>query len=905
MVTEIEKTEEIKNTGIQRKAEIEEQQKAKQQQAHELQKLIYEQIVPLRKDQENLEESMTQQKTLQNTIRTKLDQTNTELEELYKQIKGSESQITKSEGYLVQYSDWKQRLGQWSLIESEYTKLLDLKDKEQIAVAGLTGTQKEIEAREAELEKKRTYQARHLDKQNQVLNQQQALKQDEQKSLDGQTLDELNSAIKRTNKEVQCLLELSKTQKEWKANGTKQVEYQQRLKHLDEQQVKDHEKLTQLQTEIECTQERIRDKKHILEQQKTILKLEAQRHLLVEGEPCPLCGSEHHPWADQTPPTKLVEAEQAVSTAEQQLKDKQNTQIELRDRIAHCLAATEESNRSLDEFKAQEKEQLKTFEICQRELNETYGIEDDQKVEGILEEAQSKLSDLEVRSEHIHSLRSQLVQLDQQLSEETKALKTLQEQIHALEIELTKTKAQLDSEKSSLKQTQTEFSKHDDSLSRLTGLSFSLLPREQWLEAFEKLKQQKHDYESTLKHLEDLQEKWKEDQKQLALLKERHTHQTYEFQSSEQTIKQLQQGIDQIKGQYSALWSNQQSPEDQLQQLNIQLEKCKQAAEKTNQILQQQEQLHNQLIGNQRTLNSQLAGLQKAVEESQVAMNVALEQQGFKDLEQWQSSRLGDNELDELEKQKERLELATQDIKTRLQDRQNSYAELTPDLPENQTLEDARQGLSEIKQRREELIREETSISNQIEQDDSNRKQNDDLLTKLALVGKAHHELELLNDLIGSADGKKFRTFAQGITLDNLLYLANLRLQHLHGRYRIERQNQTGLALQVIDRWQGDETRETSTLSGGESFLVSLALALGLSDLVSEKPMESLFLDEGFGTLDADTLEVALSALEQLNASGRMIGVISHLEALRDRIPVQIRTQMAHGVGESRLVIPK
>ena len=105
-------------------------------------------------------------------------------------------------------------------------------------------------------------------------------------------------------------------------------------------------------------------------------------------------------------------------------------------------------------------------------------------------------------------------------------------------------------------------------------------------------------------------------------------------------------------------------------------------------------------------------------------------------------------------------------------------------------------------------------------------------------------------------------------------------------------QQRDNLSLEVLDTWQGDSIRDTKTLSGGESFLVSLALALALSDLVSNKTsIDSLFLDEGFGTLDNDTLEIALCALDNLNASGKMIGIISHVESLKDRIATQIKVK--------------
>ena len=124
----------------------------------------------------------------------------------------------------------------------------------------------------------------------------------------------------------------------------------------------------------------------------------------------------------------------------------------------------------------------------------------------------------------------------------------------------------------------------------------------------------------------------------------------------------------------------------------------------------------------------------------------------------------------------------------------------------------------------------------------------------------------------------------------------------MHERYQLARKKGDALELQVIDTWQLDSQRDTSTLSGGESFLVSLALALALSDLVSHKTsIDSLFLDEGFGTLDSETMEIALDALDNLNASGKMIGVISHIEAMKERIPVQIEVKKMAGMGVSQL----
>ncbi|MEO0003397.1 MAG: hypothetical protein RLZZ22_1089, partial [Pseudomonadota bacterium] len=161
---------------------------------------------------------------------------------------------------------------------------------------------------------------------------------------------------------------------------------------------------------------------------------------------------------------------------------------------------------------------------------------------------------------------------------------------------------------------------------------------------------------------------------------------------------------------------------------------------------------------------------------------------------------------------------------------------------------------------------------------------------------------EQLGELIGSADGKKFRNFAQQLTLDLLLDYANAHLRGLTRRYRIERLRDS-LGLLVVDQDMGDELRSVHSLSGGESFLVSLALALGLASLSSHRvKVESLFIDEGFGSLDAESLNLALDALDRLQALGRKVGVISHVQEMTERIGTRVRVSRLNG-GASRVVI--
>ncbi|MCS0590154.1 AAA family ATPase [Massilia norwichensis] len=161
-------------------------------------------------------------------------------------------------------------------------------------------------------------------------------------------------------------------------------------------------------------------------------------------------------------------------------------------------------------------------------------------------------------------------------------------------------------------------------------------------------------------------------------------------------------------------------------------------------------------------------------------------------------------------------------------------------------------------------------------------------------------------ELIGSADGKKFRNYAQQFTLDVLLGYANIHLAQLARRYRLERvASQAGpsLALMVRDQDMGGEIRSVNSLSGGESFLVSLALALGLASLSSNRvKVESLFIDEGFGSLDSDTLGVAMDALDALQSLGRKVGVISHVQEMTERISTKVLVRPAGG-GSSAITV--
>ena len=205
---------------------------------------------------------------------------------------------------------------------------------------------------------------------------------------------------------------------------------------------------------------------------------------------------------------------------------------------------------------------------------------------------------------------------------------------------------------------------------------------------------------------------------------------------------------------------------------------------------------------------------------------------------------------------------------------------------------------------RDNLIKETQDIKAKIKLDEENQLKKNKKEEEISKLQKELGKWALLNKLIGDSLGNKFSNFAQGLTLQNLLVYTNKRLKYLSDRYILDKPVDDG-PLRVVDLYQGNIERGVNTLSGGETFLISLALALSLSDMASRNvSLDSLFIDEGFGTLDQETLEIALNTLEKLQSeSQKTVAVISHVEALKERINVQILLEKnAQGYSKLKIV---
>ena len=288
--------------------------------------------------------------------------------------------------------------------------------------------------------------------------------------------------------------------------------------------------------------------------------------------------------------------------------------------------------------------------------------------------------------------------------------------------------------------------------------------------------------------------------------------------------------------------------------------------------------------------------LKKDFNNKQTVFYAAIKASGFLDLETFQKAKLSLDELSLLKKESDELISKENRLKGQIDKLSEDLDGL---LKENLTSDP----LDKLLEKRQNLKEEISLLDNnlgalqkELALDKTNKKEKAQELVLLNKLDKECNRYIKLNDLIGSADGRKFRNFAQGLTFEVMVDFANRQLSKLSDRYVLVRNPLLPLSLNVIDTYEASTIRSTENLSGGECFIISLALALGLSAMTCGKVrVDSLFLDEGFGSLDENSLNVALNCLANLHQDNKLIGIISHVKELQEAISIKIQVKHTNG----------
>ncbi|WP_214038742.1 SbcC/MukB-like Walker B domain-containing protein [Proteus mirabilis] len=635
-----------------------------------------------------------------------------------------------------------------------------------------------------------------------------------------------------------------------------------------------------------------------------VAEYEQERARLLKDKPCPLCGSTQHPYVETYHDIKPDETKLRLEALQHQVHSLTVTLAEQRTQLVNYGS----QNSTLSDNIAQLTQENSVLTQQWQTLAQAHHLPLVDDADNLLTLEQSlnqqelilteKLDSYQQLEAQTHQKNTHFLNAKEQFNQQQQSVKQQQNDLDYLQ----KTIKTYQQQSEHLHQQQQQLAQHIQSAIEKQG--YTLPEFEQftpWLAA----RQQEHQqYQSQLKELQLLQQSLREQQVTQNEKKRYLAEKQAELEALLAKLSQQQHQQTQWQDQRQALFGSQS-----VEQVRSELDKHSQFLQtQIEQYTQEKNQLENrlnQLIGqyqeNEKALQRAITQAQQATEHYQHALKESL----FADENDFLASLLSVEERTRLqEQQKQRLDKLLQE-KTRLETQEKAYQQhllQQPLLSTQCTAEQCNIHLDDLAKQHKALQETLFSLQIQLRQDDEKRIEQQTLLAQIAKQQAHYDDWSYLNELVGSASGDKFSRFAQGLTLDHLIYLANRRLEKLHGRYFLQRKTTGSLELQIADTWQADALRDTRTLSGGESFLVSLSLALALSDLVSNKTqIESLFLDEGFGTLDPDTLDIALDALDSLNASGKIIGVISHVEAMKERIPVQIKVKKAGGLGISQL----
>lgn len=617
--------------------------------------------------------------------------------------------------------------------------------------------------------------------------------------------------------------------------------------------------------------QQIQDKEKLLEQEQRILKLEAHRAALQPGEACPLCGSHEHPAIDAYRALDVSDTQAALQAkrAEQDLVRERGEALrdELAALEAHLCQRQQEAQRLQDELHQVQAQWQQHCAALGRPLADAQAVAEAQaQQQAELAALQRSLGELDGLKQALEGARVQ--------REQAQRLQLEAAQGHALALQEQDTLHRREAENAEqLGQLQAQQVRLESELGAALGELGYALPEdnERWLD--------ERDAEwRTWRDAQALQQRLERDEHLLLA----------ELQTAEGAATRWQQR-----------WGELAQPDGEALAT---VDNPAIALEQAEQRLAQAQERSQALGGREHTLVEQLEAAQASLDAQRGAWEQALAQSPFADEAQYLAALLDEDARSQLLALKAHLERAWTEAQALEASARQSLAQLQAAPRTELALAELDEQLQALQLQLRELAQRQGEVRGQLSGDEQRRQNQQALFAEIAAQEGACDLWQRLNGLIGSADGAKYRRFAQGLTLDHLIHLANQQLERLHGRYQLRRRAQGELELEVVDTWQADVARDCRTLSGGESFLVSLALALALSDLVSHKTsIDSLFLDEGFGTLDGETLEVALDALDALNASGKMIGVISHVEALKERIPVQLKVHKGVGMGYSRL----
>lgn len=628
------------------------------------------------------------------------------------------------------------------------------------------------------------------------------------------------------------------------------------------------------------------------------------RAQLKDGDACPVCGAIEHPYAQHNPALDAVLASlqqdyvqqrQALKVLEAKFATEQAHELQYQQQSSHLEQSLAEAKRATAQAETnwQAYANLVTEQAIELSLKQQLATN------------QQALLTVKQQEQTARQSFQQFEAAQRAFHQAQQANLIAQEQLN----DLIAQQRQLQTQQQYLQQSQVDFTKQlNHGLQQLNTVFVDTVWQAAWLNSPEHFA---HHCGTQVTAWQSQQQTAESLAQQTTELTTQQTQLNFELQQAQQAWERFQQQTIQLNSelrsqqtQRASLLSGQTVAafeadwQAKLEQLALAFKQAQTTLEQAN-----QEQIRAvEALAQLQALSTQYAKQQSQAQQDLAACLMSFKQAGF-ELDEFELGSLLSYEPAWLQQER----AALQALQTATSNAQAVLAERQAQLVQHESLRLNAQSLEQVQtahadnvlalQAAQQAWQELLLV---LRNDLQSREQAKDLQADLDSLSSQARVWGQLNELIGSADGKKFRNFAQQYSLDVLLSYANRHLADLSRRYTLRRVRES-LALLVLDLDMGGEIRSVHSLSGGESFLVSLALALGLASLSSQRvKVESLFIDEGFGSLDVDSLRVAMDALDQLQAQGRKVGVISHVQEMTERIAVQIQVRRLSG-GQSAI----
>lgn len=714
--------------------------------------------------------------------------------------------------------------------------------------------------------------------------------------LDGKTLDELTQEQLSFSEQIP-LLEAVKSALKAVCDQKEEIVRQEDVMQRDSAELdnwsskkegyeKEIQSLTSRQEELEA-----------LVQIDELTKVRAE---LKEGEPCPVCGSLEHPFAANLPP-EVATAKERLAVVKEESTDLQKNQKEadrkidvLKDRILVSEKRLKELRKNLD--LAEEELTLK----CGRAGLTREGVTEEAAAV-LITKKESLLIDIKKRIAKARDAESKAAAAKEKIAGTT-------EELHRAEMVFSNAQTKFESAKSLLAQAQTGREKARTELEQFwrktakeygsvitDGELFAHNPElfKRWIAKaakYEELLESCREIENSLAIKKGTLPGLVESVERLEKSSREKSDQAAELQTELKT-KQLQR--DKLFGT-KLVEIERKAYERLLSQL---AEAKDQAYENLSKARSVQAAAEQRL----KTAEQRSAEAEKNLLSAKTEWTDALKKEKFESEEDWRRARLDSEAINALHKEITDYKAQSLSAADRFSEADKKLAEKESQKLTDKSLEVLEAEKREASAEKEKLLEQKGELQKELKTDEEARIKRAGIEDELKKLKHQVAVWDRLNTLVGSSSGDKYRRYVQSLVLLTLLKNANVELTKLHSRYRLAKGG-GDMEIKVIDSDLADQERPTDNLSGGETFIVSLALALGLAQMASNNVrIDSLFLDEGFGTLDDDSLEKALNALSSLNAQGKTVGLISHVDQIKERIPSKIVVKRSAQPGVSRL----